>query len=54
MQVSLASERLLAELLKARTGQELPDNRRWRIGSALSALCREYGIKSVDLSLIHI
>lgn len=48
MQVSLASERLLAELLKARTGQELPDNRRWRIGSALSGLCREYGIKSVD------
>lgn len=48
MQVSLASERLLADLLRARTGQELPDNRRWRIGSALSGLCREYGIASID------
>lgn len=48
MQVSPASERLLADLLRARTGQEMPDNRLWRIGSALAGLCRENGLASVD------
>jgi chemotaxis protein methyltransferase CheR len=48
MEVSEISTRILAGLLQARTGQELPESRRWRIGSALSGLFREHGITSVD------
>ncbi len=48
MSLSLANEQLVAELLRAHTGQELPDNRRWRIASALTPLCREIGLASVD------
>lgn len=48
MQVSEASKRILAELLKSQTGQEFPASRRWRIGTALSRLCREHGISDLD------
>ena len=48
MQVSEASKRILAELLKSQTGQDLPASRRWRIGSALSGLSREHGIADLD------
>lgn len=48
MQVSEPSKRILAELLKSQTGQEFPPSRRWRIGTALSALCREHCISDID------
>ena len=48
MQVSEASKRILAELLKSQTGQDLPPSRGWRIGTALSGLSREHGITDLD------
>ncbi len=48
MEVSEISNRILADLLEARTGQQLTPSRRWRIGSALSGLFREKGISSAD------
>ena len=48
MEVSDASNRILAELLHARTGQQLAPSRRWRIGSALSGLYREHGLAGAD------
>jgi chemotaxis protein methyltransferase CheR len=42
------SDRILAELLEARTGQQLAPSRRWRIGSALSGLYREHGLSGAD------
>lgn len=44
MEVSETSSRILADLLEARTGQQLAPSRRWRIGSALSGLYREEGL----------
>lgn len=43
-----ASSRMLAALLQARTGQELPPSRQWRIGTALSGVLREAGMASLD------
>jgi chemotaxis protein methyltransferase CheR len=48
MEVSDLSNRVLADLLHARTGQQLTPSRRWRIGPALSALSREHGLSSPD------
>lgn len=48
MQVNERSKRILADLLKSQTGQEFPASRRWRIGTALSGLCREHGITDLD------
>jgi chemotaxis protein methyltransferase CheR len=48
MEVSEVSNRILAELLEARTGQQLAPSRRWRIGSALSGLYREHGLTGAD------
>lgn len=48
MQVSEASQRRLAELLKSQTGQDFPAARGWRIGTALSGLFRAHGIASLD------
>jgi len=48
MEVSQASQRRLAELLKSRTGQEFPATRGWRVGTALSGLFREHGIADLD------
>lgn len=48
MEMNEASNRILAGLLEARTGQELPASRRWRIGTALSGLFREHGIADAD------
>ena len=42
------SHRVIADLLKARTGQELTESRRWRISTALSTLLRECGISNVE------
>lgn len=48
MEISSASERILASLLEARTGQRLTFSRRWRIDSALSALMRRHGFADLD------
>jgi chemotaxis protein methyltransferase CheR len=48
MQVSGASQRRLAELLKSQTGQDFPAARGWRISTALSGLFRTHGIASLD------
>ncbi len=48
MEVSEVSNRILAELLEAKTGQQLAPSRRWRIGSALSGLYREHGLTGAD------
>ena len=42
------SERVIADLLTARTGQELSGSRAWRISTALSGLFRERGISNID------
>lgn len=43
-----ASHRIVADLLRARTGQQLTESRRWRIDTALAGLFREHGISNVD------
>ncbi|MGB7373873.1 CheR family methyltransferase [Pontixanthobacter sp.] len=48
MEVSEVSFRIVADLLEARTGQQLTRNRQWRIGSALAGVFREHGISNVD------
>lgn len=48
MEISPASQRILASLLEARTGQQLTFNRRWRIDTALAALLRERGFDTMD------
>ena len=39
---------MVADLLAARTGQQLTESRRWRITTALSGVFREYGISNLD------
>jgi chemotaxis protein methyltransferase CheR len=46
--ISASSQRILASLLEARTGQQLSFHRRWRIDSSLSAIMREGGFSSLD------
>lgn len=48
MELNEISNRILAEMLEKRTGQELSINRRWRIASALSGLLRDRGITNID------
>ena len=48
MEISSASQRILASLLEARTGQQLTFSRRWRIDSALAAIIRDRGFTSLD------
>ncbi len=48
MEISPASQRILASLLESRTGQQLAATRRWRIDSALAALVRAHGLAGVD------
>lgn len=48
MELSSASQRILASLLEARTGQQLTFSRRWRIDSALSTILREHGFANLD------
>ncbi len=48
MEVSPASLRLFADLLHARTGQELAVGRSWRVETALRPLLKERGIESLD------
>lgn len=48
MDFSHASFRIIADLLAERTGQQLTDNRKWRMSSALSGVFREHGIANID------
>ncbi|WP_284734424.1 CheR family methyltransferase [Sphingosinicella terrae] len=48
MEISQSSQRILASLLEARTGQQITFNRRWRIDSALSSIMRERDFANVD------
>ncbi len=48
MEVSQASYQIIADLLLKRTGQQLTESRRWRIGSALAGVFREHGISNID------
>ncbi|MXO89364.1 CheR family methyltransferase [Pontixanthobacter aquaemixtae] len=48
MEVSDISYRIIADLLRARTGQQLSESRRWRIGTALSGVFRDRGISNLD------
>ena len=43
-----ASHRIIAELLRARTGQQLTESRQWRIDTALAGIFRERGISNAD------
>lgn len=48
MNVCDVSHRIVADLLRARTGQQLTESRRWRIGTALAGVFRERGISNID------
>jgi len=48
VELSNSSQRILASLLEARTGQQLTFARRWRIESALASILREHGFASLD------
>lgn len=48
MEVCDASHQIIADLLYERTGQQLTESRRWRVGSALAPVFREHGITNVD------
>ncbi|OBV11258.1 CheR family methyltransferase [Erythrobacter dokdonensis] len=48
METSEASHQIIADLLAARTGQQLTESRRWRVNSALAGVFREHGISNVD------
>ncbi len=48
MEMSGASQRILASLLETRTGQQLSLSRRWRIDTALGTILREQGFRSMD------
>lgn len=43
-----ASYKVIADLLTARTGQQLTESRLWRVPSALAGIFRERGISNVD------
>ena len=46
--MSSASARIIADLLRARTGQQLTENRLWRIPSALAGVFRKNGLSNLD------
>ena len=48
MGVDDASHKIIADLLEQRTGQQLTENRRWRVSTALAGLFRELGVDNVD------
>ncbi|MGB3378450.1 MAG: protein-glutamate O-methyltransferase CheR [Allopontixanthobacter sediminis] len=48
MEVSEISHRIIADLLTARSGQQLTESRRWRITSALGGIFRDRGITNTD------
>ncbi|WP_375291278.1 CheR family methyltransferase [Qipengyuania sp.] len=48
MALTNASHRIIADLLAARTGQELTESRLWRLPSALASIFRERGISNIE------
>ena len=48
MEASSASLQIIADLLRARTGQHLGPGRMWRISGALSGIFRDHDITNVD------
>ena len=42
MGVNDASHTIIADLLAQKTGQQLTENRRWRVSTALAGLFREF------------
>ncbi len=48
MAVSRISRQILADLMRARTGQHMAPERDWRIDSALAPLFRRHGIDNAD------
>lgn len=48
MEVSEASFQIISDLLTKRTGQQLTESRRWRLGSALAGVFRDNGISNLD------
>jgi len=48
MELSPLAVRILGELLESRTGQQLADNRLWRVESALQPVMRAQGVDSLD------
>lgn len=48
MDMNSASHRMIADLLRARTGQQLTENRLWRVSSALAGVFRKHGISNLD------
>lgn len=54
MDLSPASQAILADLLAERTGQEMQESRRWRFGAALTGLVRELEIDDLDAAIAGI
>jgi chemotaxis protein methyltransferase CheR len=48
VELSRSSNRILASLLEAHTGQQLTMNRWWRIETALASMMRERGLATLD------
>lgn len=48
MEVSQVSHRIITDLLRSRTGQQMSEARRWRIDTALAGIFREHGIDNAD------
>jgi chemotaxis protein methyltransferase CheR len=48
MDMNVGSQKIIADLLSVRTGQQLTEDRSWRIGTALSGIFRQNGISNVD------
>ena len=48
MNMISGSERFIAKLLAEKTGQEISQDRQWRIGTSLAGIFREKGISNVD------
>lgn len=46
--ISQASHQIIADLLAEHTGQQLTENRRWRVPTALAGVFRRHGISNVD------
>ncbi len=48
MDMNVGSQKIIADLLSLRTGQQLTEDRSWRIDTALSGIFRQIGISNVD------
>lgn len=48
MEINEASFQIVAELLATHTGQQLTEDRRWRIPTTLSGVYRQYGVDNLE------